>query len=156
LAESVEFCRRFGFPQLIAWNLTRLSLAEKDAGHVPEAHALADEATRLARQVDFPFAEALAVRALGLVAQLRKDLDAATEYLAEACAIFDRLDARYHSAIVRLDLATSMATTGSRELAAINLVEAAHRFRELDTPVWLQRTAVAAIQLGVAIDEPAG
>jgi two-component system, NtrC family, response regulator AtoC len=156
LAESVDFCRRFGFPQLIAWNLTRLSLAEKDAGDLRTAHGLADEAARLACQVKFPFAEALAGRVLGLVAQLRQDLDAATGHLAEACAILDRLDARYHSAVVRLDLARSLATTGSRESAVIHLVEAARRFRELDIPVWLQRAAAAASQLGVAIDEPAG
>jgi tetratricopeptide (TPR) repeat protein len=150
LVSSVEFCRRFNFPQLVAWNLARLSVAELGTGDRRHARVLAEDALSVARAVEFPYAEALALRACGLVAHAERAFASAVEHLAAALATLVQIDCRYHAAIVRLDLATALAETGARDEARQHLDRSAGEFRALAIPVWETRTATLARRLGLA------
>jgi DNA-binding NtrC family response regulator/tetratricopeptide (TPR) repeat protein len=152
LAGSVGLFRQIDFPQCTTWNLTRLSLAELGAGNVDKAKVHADEAISRARAIEFPFGEALARRALGLLAQADAQPDPAVDHLTTALEMFARMEARYHEAVVRLDLAGPLTTIGARDIATRHLAAAAATFNDLTMPVCVERTITAARELGLRRD----
>jgi len=91
LEESVALLRGSGARGNLAWALNLYAAALKDAGHPPHAESAYSEALGLAREVDQPDDEALALEGLGEGDLATGRTEVGTGRLTEALEIFRRL-----------------------------------------------------------------
>lgn len=93
---AVGDTEKAGMLQLQGWFSAFLAEAYLLAGRPEEAQRLAQEALSVTARARFGFGEALALRALGRIAQAAGDLDEAERRLQEARSLFDQIGAAEH------------------------------------------------------------
>jgi tetratricopeptide (TPR) repeat protein len=140
---------------MIGWQaLCYLSLGEAQllAGHLEEAHALAEGALAHARAHQERGHEAYALRLLGDIAARRDPPNAAqaeTHY-QQALTLADELGMRPLQAHCHLGLGKLYATTGQHEQARAALFTAIDLYRAMDMTFWLPQAEAALAQVSGA------
>ena len=131
--------------------LCRLSLGETHliAGHLEEAHALAERALALARARQERGHEAYALRLLGEIAahRPRPDVDQAAAHYRQALALAEALGMRPLQAHCHRSLGTLYATTGQRQQARTALSMAIEMYTSMAMTFWLPQTEAALAQV---------
>jgi tetratricopeptide (TPR) repeat protein len=131
--------------------LCRLSLGEAYvlAGHLEEAHALAERTLVLVRERQERGNEAYALRLLGDIAAQREppEIEQAESYCEQALALAEELGMRPLQAHCHLGLGTLYAKTGQLELARTELSTAIELYRAMDMTFWLPWTEAALAQV---------
>ena len=119
------------------------------AGHMEEAHALAEQALAHARAYQERSHQAYALRLLGEIAARREPLEAAPaeEHYRQALALADELGMRPLVAHCHRSLGTLYAANGQREQARTELAAAIDLYRAMDMTFWLPQTDVALAQV---------
>jgi tetratricopeptide (TPR) repeat protein len=129
----------------------RLSLGEAQmvAGHLEEAHALAEHALALARERQERGHEAYALRLLGEIAAHCDPLEVqpAEEYYRQALALAEALGMRPLQAHCHRGLGTLYAATGQREQARAELSTAIEMYQAMEMTFWLPQTEAALAQV---------
>jgi ATP/maltotriose-dependent transcriptional regulator MalT len=137
---------RRGFRTGEAWFAALLADARCVQGH-DEAEDAAAGAWTLAREVRFPYAEALARRVMGRVARRRGALDDAERFLGEAFGRFTEIEAEFEAARTRLDLAEVAGERGDTAGARAHLEAARAAFVRLDIGYSVDRATQLAARL---------
>jgi tetratricopeptide (TPR) repeat protein len=113
-----------------------LSDAFLGRGHAERALELAEEGRALSDELGFPFAGALARRALGRIARARGALGEAEGHLEGARQVFHSIGAAYEAARTLLDLAVTTSALGRLDVAAAHLTAAQQAFSDLRVPFY--------------------
>jgi tetratricopeptide (TPR) repeat protein len=131
--------------------LCRLSLGEAHllAGHLEEAHALAERELALANEHQERGNEAYALRLLGDIAAQREPpgSDQAGECYRQALALAEELGMRPLQAHCHRGLGTLYLKTGQQEQAQAELSTAIALYRAMDMTFWLPETETALAQV---------
>jgi tetratricopeptide (TPR) repeat protein len=131
--------------------LCRLSLGEAQllAGHLAEAHALAERALVLAHEHQERGNQAYAMRLLGDIAARREPPESATAeaHYRQALALADELGMRPLAAHCQFGLGTLYATIGQREQATAELSIAINLYRAMEMTFWLPEAEAALAQI---------
>jgi class 3 adenylate cyclase/tetratricopeptide (TPR) repeat protein len=131
--------------------LCRLALGEAQAlaGHLGEAHALAERALALARAHQERGHQAYALRLLGAIAAHRDppEVEQAEAAYQQALALAEELSMRPLRAHGHLGLGTLYAKIGRLEQARVELSTAIELYRAMDMPFWLPEAAAALAQV---------
>ena len=119
------------------------------AGHLKEAHALAERTLTLARGHQERGHEAYALHLLGEIASHRDPPHAeqAEQYYRQALALADELGMRPLQAHCHLGLGTLYAATGQREPARTELTAAVAMYQAMEMTLWLPQTETALAQV---------
>jgi class 3 adenylate cyclase/tetratricopeptide (TPR) repeat protein len=129
----------------------RLSLGEAYllAGHLEEAHALAERTLAHARAHQERGNEAYALHLLGDIAARREPpkSDQAEAHYRQALALAEELGMRPLLAHCHRGLGTLYATTGQREQARTELSAAVDLYHAMEMTFWLPETEVALAQV---------
>jgi len=139
LARAVEDYQTFRFRPAEAWFGALLADARRLQGRHDEAAAVAMRAGAVARDLGFPFAGALAQRALGRALWARGAKDDADRMLAEAAQTFHAIEAELEAARTLLDHAAVAAAGGDVARAGALARSARSTFLQLDVPVHVAR-----------------
>jgi class 3 adenylate cyclase/tetratricopeptide (TPR) repeat protein len=130
--------------------LCRLALGEAHllAGHLEEAHALADRALTLARAHQERGHQAYALHLLGNIAALREppECDQAVAHYRQALTLADALGMRPLQAHSHLGLGTLYAKIGQRAPASAELSAAIDLYRAMAMTFWLPQAGAALAQ----------
>jgi class 3 adenylate cyclase/tetratricopeptide (TPR) repeat protein len=134
------------FPAL--WSLP-LGEAQLLAGHLEEAHALAERALTHAREHQERSNQAWVLRLLGDIAARRKppERDQAADYYRQALALAEELGMYPLQAHCHHGLGTLYAMTGQREPAHVELSTAIKLYRTMDMTFWLPQAKAALAQV---------
>jgi tetratricopeptide (TPR) repeat protein len=128
-----------------------LSLGEAHllAGHLEEAHALAERALALAREHQELGNQAYALRFLGEIGVRREpaETEQAESHYRQALALSEELGMRPLQAYCHRGLGTLYAEIGRRELAHAELSTAIELYRAMDMTFWLPETEAALAQV---------
>ena len=128
-----------------------LSLGEGQAlaGHMEEAHTLAEQALTLAHELQERGHEAYALRLLGEIAVHRDppEVEQAEAHYHEALALAGELGMRPLQAHCHRGLGTLYATVGQREQARAALTMAIAMYRAMDMTFWLPQAEAALAQV---------
>jgi tetratricopeptide (TPR) repeat protein len=128
-----------------------LSLGEGQAlaGHMEEAHTLAEQALTLAHELQERGNQAYALRLLGDIAARHEPLesDQAEDDYRQAIALADELGMRPLVAHCHLGLGTLYAKIGYREQATGELSIAIELYKTMDMTFWLPQTEAALAQV---------
>ena len=128
-----------------------LSLGEAQllAGHLEEAHALAEGALAQAREHQERGHQAYALRLLGDIASRREppECRAAETHYRQALALAEELGMRPLQAHCHHGLGTLYATVGQREQARAALATAIEMYRAMDMTFWLPQAEAALAQV---------
>ena len=149
LEPIVEELEGFGFPQWHGFAATLAGEAYRIEGRLEEAASAAERGLKAALQADYWYAVGFAHRVIGRIACDRGRPDQAGLMLSQARDTFGRIGAAFEAARTRLDLARVAHALGDRRQARQELRAACRAFGELDTPVYLERAAALAVELGV-------
>ena len=119
------------------------------AGHLDEAHALAERALALARGHQERGHETYALHLLGDIAARREppEREEAEAHYRQALALADELGMRPLVAHCHRGLGTLYAATGQREQARTALSTAIEMYRDMDMAFWLPETEAALMQV---------
>ena len=119
------------------------------AGHLDEAHALAERALALARGHQERGNEAYALRLLSTIAAHRAplDVDRAVAHYRQALALAQELGMRPLQAHCHAGLGTLYATTGQQGQARAELSAAIVLYRAMAMTFWLPQTEAALAQV---------
>src|SRR5262249_43662659 len=132
--------------------LCRLSLGEAQrlAGYLEEAHALAERTLALTRVHQERGHEAYALRLLGDIAARREPPEhgQAEAHYQQALALAEELGMRPLQAHCHRGLGTLYAATGQREQARAELSMAVEMYRGMEMTFWLPETEAALAQVG--------
>ena len=148
LGESIALLTEFRYSRLVAWFKGWLSEAHLRRGDVDQALETADQGLRVARELRYPWGIALARRALGRTALVRGAFVEAESHLGEALAALESMGARFDGACILLSLAEAAGGRQDAALMEARLADALARFRELDTPRYVERALALADELG--------
>jgi tetratricopeptide (TPR) repeat protein len=128
-----------------------LSLGEGQAlaGHMEEAHTLAEQALTLARERQERANQAYALRLLGEIAAHRAppDIDQAAAHYRQALVLADELGMRPLQAHCHRGLGSLYAKIGQREQARAELVIAIELYKPMDMTFWLPQAEAALTQV---------
>jgi tetratricopeptide (TPR) repeat protein len=124
-----------------------LSDALLGQGHEERALELAEEGRALSDELGFPFAGALARRALGRIARARGALAEAEGHLEGARQAFQSIGAAYEGARTLLDLAVTASASRRPDAAATHLAAAQRVFSDLKVPFYATHVAKLADHL---------
>jgi tetratricopeptide (TPR) repeat protein len=131
--------------------LYHLSLGEAHllAGHLKEAHYLAERALALACEHQERGNQAYALRLLGDFAARREppEIALAETHYHQALTLAEELGMRPLQAHCHRGLGTLYATTGQREPARTELSTAMEMYQSMDMTFWLPRTEAAIAQV---------
>jgi tetratricopeptide (TPR) repeat protein len=131
--------------------LCRLSLgeAQRRAGRLEEAHALAERALTLAREHQERGYQAYTLRLLGEVAAHRAPpaTEQAEAYYRQALTLAEELGMRPLQAHCHHGLGTLYATVGQRAQARAALTTAIAMYRAMDMTFWLPQAEAALAQV---------
>jgi class 3 adenylate cyclase/tetratricopeptide (TPR) repeat protein len=148
LEQSTQRLRQAGMQQLLGWFSAFLAEAYLHSGRLDEAQDFAHEALAVTEGVRFQYGSGIAQRALGRIAQVEGNPEAAAVWLQEALESFQSIQAPFEAGRTRLDLARA-AGAGSTQAAA-ELGEARRIFMELRLPAYVERVERLAGDLAVA------
>jgi class 3 adenylate cyclase/tetratricopeptide (TPR) repeat protein len=136
---------------VFAQALCRLCLGEAQmlAGHLEEAHALAEGALALAHQLQQRGNEAYALRLLGDIAAQRDlpEVETAEDHYQQALALAEDLGMRPLMAHCHLGLGKLYAEIGRRAEAHAELSVAIDLYRAMDMTFWLPQAEAALAQV---------
>jgi tetratricopeptide (TPR) repeat protein len=120
------------------------------AGHLDEAHALAEQALALTRTHQERGNEAYALRLLGDIAAhcAPPDIDAAATHYRQALLLAEELGMRPLQAHCHHGLGMLYATVGQRAQARTALTTAIEMYRAMDMTFWLPQAEAALAQVG--------
>jgi len=126
-----------------------MSAAQIRAGHVEEAHNLAERVLAFTRAHQERGNQAYALRLLGDIAARREplEIEPAKAYYRQALALAEELGMRPLQAHCHRGLGTLYAATGQREQARAALSTAIEMYRAMEMPFGLPQTAVALAQV---------
>jgi class 3 adenylate cyclase/tetratricopeptide (TPR) repeat protein len=131
--------------------LCRLFLGEAQAlaGHLEEAHALAEHTQALARERQERGHQAYALRLLGDIAARREppETEQAEAHYQQALALAEDLGMRPLQAHCHLGLGTLYVHTGRPEPARAELATAVALYRAMDMTFWLPQAEAALAQV---------
>ena len=131
--------------------LSGLSLGEAHmlAGHLEEAHTVAERALAQAREHQERGNEAYALRLLGEIAAHRTppDVDEAAAHYRQALTLAEELGMRPLQAHCHRGLGTLYATTGQQEPARAELSTAIALYRAMAMMFWLPETEATLAQV---------
>jgi class 3 adenylate cyclase/tetratricopeptide (TPR) repeat protein len=148
LQSSIELLTTYGYGRLVAWITGWISDALVMQGDAAAGAETARRALDLSRQVGYPWAVAIAHRALGRAALAADDPAAARGPLGLARSGFERMGCRFELALTHMDLAR-LAHAGGGGSSDAELDAARLLLSELEAPVWSARVDELAPQLGV-------
>jgi tetratricopeptide (TPR) repeat protein len=131
-----------------------LSEALLGRGHEERALELAKEGLALSGELGFPFAGALARRALGRIARARGALAEAEGHFEAAHQAFQSIGAAYEGARTLLDLAETASASSRPDAAATHLAAAQRAFSDLKVPFYIAHAAKLADKLRGAAHGP--
>ena len=119
------------------------------AGHLEEAHALAERALALAREHQERSNQAYALRLLGDIAARRDppEVARAEAHYRQALALAEELGMRPLQAHCHRGLGTLYATTGQREQAHVELSAVIDLHRAMEMTFWLPQAEAALVQV---------
>ena len=106
-----------------------IKLATQD---IESARAGAEQLTHFANEVGVPLLHAMSAQALGAVALAEHRYDAALEHLDRACDLWQRLEAPYETARVRVSMGAACRALGDHDTGQMHLDSARTVFRDLD------------------------
>jgi predicted ATPase len=136
---------------IAAQELYSLSLGEAHlvAGHLEEAHALAEQVLALARTHKERGNEAYALHLLGDIAARREppESEPAESHYRQALALADELGMRPLQAHCHRGLGTLYATTGQREQARTALSTALEMYTSMEMTFWLPQAQAVLAQV---------
>jgi tetratricopeptide (TPR) repeat protein len=124
-----------------------LSDALLGQGHEDRAPELAEEGLGRGDELGFPFAGALARRALGRIVRARGALAEAEGHLERAHQAFQSIGAAYEGARTLLDLAAIANASSRPDAAATHLAAAQRVFSDLKVPFHATHVAKLADHL---------
>ena len=126
-----------------------MSTAQILAGHLEEAHTLAERVLACTRAHQERGHEAYALRLLGEIAARREppECEPAVAHNQQALALAETLGMRPLQAHCHRGLGTLYATTGQREQARTALSTAIDMYRAMDMSFWLPQTEAALAQV---------
>ncbi|HEV8253340.1 MAG TPA: AAA family ATPase [Vicinamibacteria bacterium] len=151
LEPVVEELRGFGFPQWHGWAATLTAEAYRAFGQLAEAAAFAQRGLEVARQAEYWYAVGFAHRVTGRIAGDHGRPDEAAAALQQALDTFERVGAAFESARTRLELARLAHAAGDEGQARVELLAACGAFSNLDTPLYRERAALLAAELGTEV-----
>jgi tetratricopeptide (TPR) repeat protein len=119
------------------------------AGHLEEAHALAEQALALTRERQQRGLQAYALRILGNIAAQREPLEhqQAEVYYCQALDLAEELSMRPLQAHCHCGLGTLYAATGQRDQARAALSTAITLYRSMDMTFWLPQAEAVLAQV---------
>jgi class 3 adenylate cyclase/tetratricopeptide (TPR) repeat protein len=147
LRSAIELLTEYRYDRLVAWLTGWLSDALLGQGDHATAARTAGRALELSQQVAYPWAVAVAQRALGRAATAADDLPTARGRLDEARSAFGTMGCRFELAVTHMDLARLHAAGGCD--AGAELDAARVLLSELEAPVYSARVEALAADLGV-------
>ncbi len=150
LQASIGLLTEFRYGRLAAWLTGWLSEAQLWSGDPATAGETARRALGLSERVAYPWAVAVAQRALGRVSLATEDLAGARGRLDEARSAFGRMGCRFDLAVTHMDLARLQHAFGESPAASVELDAARVLLSELDAPIYLARIDELAAELGVS------
>ncbi len=118
-------------------------------GHDRDASACADALAQIASHTSHPDALAALGQALGEIALLNGEAQAAAEHLAGAVALHDRLDIPFDRAQIQLRAGVAAAAAGDREGAVERITDAQNAARRLGARPLAAESARELTALGV-------
>jgi tetratricopeptide (TPR) repeat protein len=120
------------------------------AGHLEEAHALAERALALVREREERGNEAYALHLLGDITAHRDppESEQAEAHYRQALALAEELGMRPLMAHCHRGLGTLYAMLGQRAQARTALITAIEMSRAMDMTLWLPQTEAALAQVG--------
>ena len=146
---SIHLLTDFRYGRLAAWLTGWLSEAQLWSGDPATAAETARRALGLSEQVAYPWAVAVAQRALGRVAMATGDLAASRVRLDEARSAFGRMGCRFDLAVTHIDLARLQHAFDEGSDARGELDAARVLLSDLDAPIYRARVDDLAAELGV-------
>jgi tetratricopeptide (TPR) repeat protein len=149
LTQAVE--RTTATENVLAQALCRFSLGEAQvlAGHLDEAHALAEHTLAFTRTYQEHGNEAYALRLLGETAARREppDYNQAEAHYRQALALATELGMRPLQAHCHFGLGTLYTTIGQQEQARDELSSAIELYRAMEMTFWLPQVEAALAQV---------
>jgi tetratricopeptide (TPR) repeat protein len=126
-----------------------LGEAQLLAGHLEEAHTLAERALALAREPQERGHQAYALHLLGAVAAHRAppDVEPAAAHYQQSLALAEELGMRPLQAHCHLGLGTLYGQAGQQEQARVALSTAIEFYRAMDMTLWLSQAEAALAQV---------
>jgi tetratricopeptide (TPR) repeat protein len=126
-----------------------MSAAQILAGHLEEAHTLAERVLAFTRARQERGHQAYALRLLGEIAARRDppECEPAAAHYQQALALAETLGMRPLQAHCHHSLGTLYAATGQREQARTELSTAMKMYRDMKMTFWLPQTEVALAQM---------
>jgi class 3 adenylate cyclase/tetratricopeptide (TPR) repeat protein len=149
LQSSIQLLTEFRYGRLAVWLTGWLSDAQLWSGDPATAAETAQRALGLSEQVGYPWAIAVAQRALGRVALATEDLAAARDRLHEARSAFGRMGCRFDLAVTHMDLARLGHASSEGSATRVELDAARVLLSELDAPIYGARLEELSAELGV-------
>src|SRR5262249_44030788 len=150
LEQAIPKVQRFGLRGYEGWFTALLAEAQRLAGHLERAEALATNACQIAAEASFPVGVGWAQLSLGRTAAARRDVPAARARLEEALATFTATHSRYECARTHLDLAALEQAIGDHDAARRHLVTANEFFRQ-EAPRQSERVERLAAEWGLRL-----
>jgi class 3 adenylate cyclase/tetratricopeptide (TPR) repeat protein len=133
------------------WGRSQVALGEAQrlAGHLEEAHALAEHARALTRERRQRGLQAYALHLLGAIAAQREppERQQAEAHYQQALALAEELSMRPLVAHCHHGLGTLYATSGQREQARTALSTALEMYRSMEMTFWLPQVKAALTQV---------
>jgi DNA-binding CsgD family transcriptional regulator len=117
-------------------------------GELERAERLVEPIEQRGRELDRPWALAVAARSRGLIAAARGDLDAALEHIDEALAQLERIDLPFERARTLLVLGQLRRRGKQRRQARDALTAALGVFEELGAPLWADKARTELARVG--------
>jgi tetratricopeptide (TPR) repeat protein len=134
------------------WGRCHLPLGEAQmlAGHLEEAHALAEHALGLTRERQQRGLQAYALRLLGDIAAQREPLghQQAEAHYQKALALAEELGMRPLQAHCHRGLGMLYTRTGEQEQARAELSTAMEMYRTMEMTFWLPQVEAELVQVG--------
>ena len=149
LQSSIQLLTEFRYGRLAAWLTGWLSEAQLWSGDPATAIETARRALGLSEKVGYPWAVAVAHRALGRVALATEDLAGRARAPRRGASAFGRMGCRFDLAVTHMDLARLQHAPGEGSGARAELDAARVLLSELDAPVYLARIDELAAELGI-------
>jgi len=118
------------------------------AGESGRAEALLAPFARRARELDRPWAVAIAARTEGLLSAQRGDADGAAASFRDALAADERAPAPFQRARTLLALGATQRRAKQRRAARETLEEALTIFTELPAPLWAEKARAELARIG--------
>jgi class 3 adenylate cyclase/tetratricopeptide (TPR) repeat protein len=147
LQSGIAQLAEFRYSRMVAWFDAWLCDAQLWSGDPVTATATARGALNLGAQVGYPWAVAVAERALGRAGLATDDLATARTSLARARSAFGRMGCRFELAVTHMDLARLGQAAGQDSDADIEVAAARVLLSELDAPVYRARIDELAAEL---------